>query len=48
MLLLIVATAVQWSVRRKIAAEQPAKLIGALSLFLWISMALSAKMMEFV
>jgi hypothetical protein len=48
MLLLIVATAVQWSVRRKIAAEQPAKLMGAVSLFLWISMALSAKMMEFV
>ena len=48
MLLLIVATAVQLSVRRKIAAAQPAKLMGAVSLFLWISMALSAKMMEFV
>ncbi len=37
MLLLIVATAVQLSVRRKIAAAQPAKLMGAVSLFLWIS-----------
>jgi hypothetical protein len=48
MLLLIAATAVQWSLRRKIAKEQPAKLTGAVSLLLWISMALSAKMMEFV
>jgi hypothetical protein len=53
MLLLIVATVFQLSVRRKIASMelplQPAtaKLIGAVSLVLWISLALSAKMMEF-
>ena len=53
MLLLIIATVFQLSVRRKIASAdlslQPAtaKLIGAVSLVLWISIALSAKMMEF-
>lgn len=53
MLLLIIATVFQLSVRRKIASTdlplQPAtaKLIGAVSLVLWISLALSAKMMEF-
>jgi hypothetical protein len=48
MLLLIVATIFQWSVRRRVTAEQPAKLIGAVSLFLWIGTGLLSKMMEFV
>jgi len=48
MLLLIIATSFQWSVRRRVALEPPAKWIGAVSLVLWISTALSAKMMEFV
>ena len=53
MLLLIVASVFQLSVRRKITEEHSAlrpaaaKLIGAVSLVLWISTALSAKMMEF-
>lgn len=47
MLFLIVATIFQLSVRRRIASEQPAKLIGGVSLALWITTALSAKMMEF-
>ncbi len=54
MLLLTLAASFQLSVRRKITTEHPslrpatAKLIGAVSLLLWISTALSAKMMEFV
>jgi hypothetical protein len=48
MLLLILATTFQLWVRRRVTAEQPAKLIGAISLMLWIGTALSAKMMEFV
>jgi hypothetical protein len=54
MLLLILATVFQLSVRRKIASGDPclrpaaAKTIGAISLILWIGTALSAKMMEFV
>jgi hypothetical protein len=48
MLLLILATSFQWSVRRRVAVEPPAKWIGAVSLVLWIGTALSAKMMEFV
>jgi len=54
MLLLIVATTFQLSVRRKITSGNSllrpvtAKLIGAASLILWIGTALSAKMMEFV
>lgn len=48
MLLLIVATVFQLSVHRRIGSEQSPKLIGAVSLILWISTALSAKMMEFV
>jgi hypothetical protein len=50
MLLLIIATVFQLSIRRKIAATNSpgsAKVIGAVSLVLWISLALSAKMMEF-
>jgi hypothetical protein len=46
--LLAVATVFQLSVRRRIAAEQPAKLIGAISLVLWIATGLLSKMMEFV
>lgn len=48
MLLLIVATVFQLSVRRKIISEQPPKLIGAVSLALWIATALSSKMMEYL
>lgn len=54
MLLLILATIFQLFVRRKIASNNPslrpaaAKLIGCVSLFLWIITAFSAKMMEFV
>jgi hypothetical protein len=54
MLLLIIAAVFQLSVRRKITADNSllhpvtAKLIGAVSLIMWISIALSAKMMEFV
>jgi hypothetical protein len=54
MLLLIVATVFQLSVHREITSDNSllhpvtAKLIGAASLILWISTALSAKMMEFV
>jgi len=54
MLLLTIATVFQLSVRRKIVAESPrlrpstAKLIGGISLFLWISTGLLSKMMEFV
>ena len=54
MLLLIVATVFQLSVRRKIASEAPsleppkAKLIGAISLILWVSTGLLSKMMELV
>lgn len=53
MVLLIPATIFQLSVRRKIASAElflspgKAKLIGAVSLVLWVSIALSAKMMEF-
>ena len=53
-LLLIVAISFQLSVRRKITSAHPllrpatAKVIGSLSLLLWIITALSAKMMEFV
>ena len=53
MLLLLIATVFQLSVRRKIVSADlslhpaTAKLIGAVSLVLWISIALSAKMMEF-
>jgi Family of unknown function (DUF6644) len=47
MLLLIVATVFQLSVHRTITSEQPSKLIGAVSLILWIGAALSSKMMEF-
>ena len=52
MALLAVAIAFQWSVHRKIMDEDavlrplPAKLIGGVSLLLWISTALSAKIME--
>jgi Family of unknown function (DUF6644) len=52
--LLILAIAFQSSVHGKITTEDPAlrpaaaKLIGALSLLLWISIALSGKIMEFV
>jgi hypothetical protein len=52
MALLTVAIAFQWSVHRKVMSENaawrpiPAKLIGSLSLLLWISTALSAKIME--
>jgi len=48
MFLLIIAIAFQVSVRRRIASGQSAKIIGAISLTLWISTALLAKMMEFV
>lgn len=52
MLLLIVATAFQLSVRRKITSERllpaTAKVLGAVSLILWISTGLLSKMMEFV
>jgi hypothetical protein len=48
MLLLIVATVFQLSVRRKIIYGEPTKVIGAISLLLWISTALLSKMMEFV
>jgi hypothetical protein len=48
MLLLTIATVFQWSVRRKITRPAPAKLIGAVSLVLWVSIALSSKMMEYV
>ena len=53
-MLLMIATVFQLSVRRKIASDEPrlrpgtAKLIGALSLMLWISTGLLSKMMEFV
>jgi hypothetical protein len=52
MALLAVAMAFQWPVHRKIMSENaalgplPAKLIGGVSLLLWISTALSAKIME--
>jgi|SRR5580698_900903 hypothetical protein len=52
MALLAVAIAFQWSVHRKVMSEtsafrpRPAKLIGGVSLLLWISTALSAKIME--
>jgi len=54
MLLLSGATIFQFSVRRKIASEDPLifpdkpKLIGAVSLILWISIGLLSKAMEFV
>jgi hypothetical protein len=48
MMLLILATVLQLSVKRRISTGKPAKTIGAISLILWISTALSAKMMEFV
>lgn len=53
MLFLLIATVFQLSVRRKIVSTDSslhpatAKLIGAVSLILWMSIALSAKMMEF-
>jgi hypothetical protein len=52
MALLTVAVAFQWSVHRRVLSENavlqplPAKLIGCVSLLLWISTALSAKIME--
>jgi hypothetical protein len=46
--LLVVATVFQWSVRRRIAAERPSKLIGATSLILWLGAGILSKMMEFV
>ena len=48
LLLLIVAVVFQLSVRRRITSERPPKLIGAVSLVLWICVALSGKTMEFV
>jgi hypothetical protein len=54
MLLLVIATVFQLSVRRQITSESlslrpsTAKLIGAVSLTLWISTGLLSKMMEFV
>jgi len=48
LLLLIVAVVFQVSVRRRISSERPPKLIGAVSLVLWICVALSGKTMEFV
>ncbi len=48
MMLLILATVLQLSVKRRISSGKPAKTIAAISLILWISTALSAKMMEFV
>jgi hypothetical protein len=47
-LLLILATILQLAVKRRVSSGKPAKMVGALSLILWISTALSAKMMEFV
>src|ERR1700689_5454033 len=52
MALLAVASAFQWSVHPKVMSENawrplPAKFIGGVSLLLWISTALSAKIMEF-
>jgi hypothetical protein len=53
MALLTVAVAFQCLVHRKVMSENallplPAKLIGSVSLLLWISTALSAKIMEYV
>jgi hypothetical protein len=48
MLLLMIAIVFQLSVRRKINSGEPAKMIGAISLILWVSTALFAKMMEYV
>jgi hypothetical protein len=50
MLLLILATVFQLSVRGPIASREigRAKLIGAMSLVLWISIGILSKMMEFV
>lgn len=47
-LLLITAIVFQLSVRRKVNSGQPAKMIGAISLILWVSIALSGKIMEYV
>jgi hypothetical protein len=47
-LLLITAIVFQLSVRRKINSGEPAKMIGAISLILWVCIALSGKMMEYV
>lgn len=46
-LLLMVAIVFQLAVRRRVASEQPSKLVGAVSLVLWICVALSGKAMEF-
>jgi hypothetical protein len=51
MALLMMALAFQWRVHRRVLSENalrplPAKLIGGVSLLLWISTALSAKIME--
>jgi hypothetical protein len=52
MALLAVAIVFQWSVHRRVTSEasafglRPAKFIGSVSLLLWISTALSAKIME--
>jgi hypothetical protein len=52
MALLAVAIVFQWSVHRRVTSEAsafvplPAKLIGSVSLLLWISTAISAKIME--
>ncbi len=54
MLLLIGATIFQLSVRRRIVSEDPARfptrprLVGAVSLILWVSVGLLSKAMEFV
>jgi len=47
LLLLLVAIVFQLAVRRNIASEHPSKLVGAVSLVLWIGVALSGKTMEF-
>ncbi len=47
-LLFITAIVFQLSVRRKINSGEPAKMIGAISLILWVGIALSGKMMEYV
>ncbi|HTB20615.1 MAG TPA: DUF6644 family protein [Bryobacteraceae bacterium] len=46
--LLTVATIFQLSVRRRLKLEQPAKMLGAVSLLLWTTIGLLSKMMEFV
>jgi hypothetical protein len=54
MLMLIIAIVFQFSVRRRISVPAPvlrpvaARLIGGVSLLLWISTAFSAKLMELI